>query len=156
MSRSPHHHDDLERTLHQLLRELPPRRAPRSIEERVLAEIARRAALPWWRKSFAYWPIAARAVFLVGSAAVVALALTGLMSVTSGIDAAQLRAIFAVPLGTLQHGVVVFHAIGDFGEIMLRTIPPLWLYGGIAIVASLYMALFGLGAAAYRTLYAHR
>jgi hypothetical protein len=31
--------------------------------------------------------------------------------------------------------------------------PPLWFYQGIAVCAVLYAALFGLGAALYRTLY---
>ena len=35
----------------------------------------------------------------------------------------------------------------------IASIPPLWLYGGLAFVAALYATFFGLGAAAYRTLY---
>jgi hypothetical protein len=34
----------------------------------------------------------------------------------------------------------------------LGSIPPLWLYGGAATIVALYLALFGLGAATYRTL----
>jgi hypothetical protein len=39
---------------------------------------------------------------------------------------------------------------------ILRSIPLLWLYVGAAAIAALYATLFGLGAAAYRTLYAGR
>jgi hypothetical protein len=37
--------------------------------------------------------------------------------------------------------------------VLFRVIPPLWLYGSLAIGIFLYVTLFGLGAAAYRTLY---
>ena len=47
MQPSPENHQEkLERAIHQTLRALPPRRAPRSLEDRVFAELARRAALP--------------------------------------------------------------------------------------------------------------
>lgn len=38
---------DLEKLIHQTLRALPDRKAPRSLEHRVLAAIAARQALPW-------------------------------------------------------------------------------------------------------------
>jgi hypothetical protein len=37
--------------------------------------------------------------------------------------------------------------------VLVGAIPTTWLYGGIAAGAMLYVILFGLGAAAYRTLY---
>lgn len=156
MTRSPHTPDPLERTIHRALRELPTRRAPRTLEERVLAEIARRAALPWWRKSFAHWPLVARAVFAVVLIGVVKFVLMGAVWVTAGFDAEQFREAFATPFAWMEAGFSVVNAISGFFEIVLRSIPPLCLYGGLAVLASLYAALFGLGAAAYRTLYAHR
>ena len=57
-----------------MLRNLPDRKAPAGLEARVLAEISRRAALPWWRKSFAHWPVAVRLGFLILSARVAAVA----------------------------------------------------------------------------------
>jgi hypothetical protein len=36
---------------------------------------------------------------------------------------------------------------------LVRAVPPTWLYEGAAVGAVLYALLFGLGAAAYRTLY---
>jgi len=64
--------DSLEREVSRALREVPLRRAPPSLESRVLAEIGRRAALPWWRRSFARWPRPARAGFTVTCGALVA------------------------------------------------------------------------------------
>ncbi len=142
----------LERLVHQTLRELPPRRAPRALEERVLAELARRAALPWWRKSFAHWPLVARALFVVTALFVAKLAVSGAIWLSSGLDMAQYRTIFATELGWLESTRTVVHAIGSFLDILARNIPPLWIYGGLAFCAAAYAAIFGLGAAAYRAL----
>jgi hypothetical protein len=148
----PDKHEKLEHLIHQTLRELPARRAPRSLEERVRAEIERRALLPWWRKSFAHWPVAARACFLLASVGVAKLGLWGAVWVMSGFDNAQFREAFAPQFTWMESGLAVVHAVTGFFDIMLRNIPPLWLYGGLAFVAATYFALFGLGAAAYRTL----
>jgi hypothetical protein len=142
----------LERTIQQAIRDLPARRAPRSLEQRVLAEIARRAAMPWWRKSFAHWPIAARGVFIVVSAGMIKLALMFGVWVMAGFDTAQFKDAFAVQFTWLENGRAVINALGDFAAIMARNIPPLWLYVGLALFAAMYATLFGLGAAAYRAL----
>jgi len=53
-------------------------------------------------------------------------------------------------LASLYH---VFSWCVDLVSRMVGSIPPLWLYGGLAFVALMYAAFFGLGAAAYRALY---
>jgi hypothetical protein len=149
-------HQKLERLVHRTLRELPARRAPRSLEGRVFAELARRAALPWWRKSFVHWPVPARAALLVVLLGVVKLVLMGGVWAASGFDAAQFREAFAQQLSWMESGIAVVNASRSFFEIMFRNIPPLWLYGGVAFIAALYAALFGLGAAAYKALHVQR
>jgi hypothetical protein len=42
---------------------------------------------------------------------------------------------------------------GNLVALLTGIAPPLWFYQGIAVCAVLYAALFGLGAALYRTLY---
>ncbi|MDO8545676.1 MAG: hypothetical protein Q7S40_34975 [Opitutaceae bacterium] len=149
---SPENNERLERAIQQTLRQLPPRSAPRSLESRVLAEIERRAALPWWRKSFAHWPIAARAGFIVLSTGIVKLALMATVWVMAGFDPQQYRNAFAPQFAWMDRGLAVVGAITSSFEIILRNIPPLWLYGSIIFVGAMYVALFGLGAAAYRAL----
>lgn len=148
---SPDNHEKLEHLIHKTLRELPARRAPRSLEQRVLAEIERRALLPWWRKSFAHWPIAARACFLLASLGVIKVALWGAVWVMAGFDSAQFREAFAPQFTWMESGLALVHAITGFFDIMVRNIPPVWLYGSLAFIAATYFALFGLGAAAYRS-----
>lgn len=150
------HDEQFERLIHRTLRDLPPRNAPRSLERRVLAEIERRAALPWWRKSFAHWPGAARIAFIVLSAGLVVLILTLGVRMMAGFDATAFKDAFAQERTWLENGASVVRAITDFFDIMLRNIPPLWLYAVGAFLATMYFTLFGLGAAAYRVLHAQR
>ncbi|MBI5693217.1 MAG: hypothetical protein HZC55_24330 [Verrucomicrobia bacterium] len=146
---------ELERLVHRALHELPARRAPRSLEQRVLAEISRRVDLPWWRQSFVHWPWPARGAFLLASFALVAMVILGAAAGVGGIDGSALQVVFAQPIAWWESGRAVFDALNGFVGIMLRNIPPIWLYGGLAFIAAVYAMLFGLGAAAYRVLQPH-
>jgi hypothetical protein len=151
---TPHDQDNLERLVTQAVRQLPPRPAPSTLEARVMAEIARRAALPWWRKSFVHWPVAARSTLIATCAAAVVAMIKGTMFASAGFGAAQLKAAFAPEMESLDAALRVVAAARDVTGSLVGSIPPLWLYGGAAVIVALYVALFGLGAAAYRTLYA--
>ena len=156
MHPSPDQNEKLERAIHQTLRALPPRRAPHTLQARVFAELERRAALPWWRRSFTHWPLAAQAVFLLASAGLVKLALELSGRVAGGVDSATQAPAFSTSYAWMQGTLAVGRGIADFFLIIFHSIPPLWLYGAAAFAALMYATLFGLGAAAYRTLYAGR
>ncbi|MBL9211948.1 MAG: hypothetical protein JNL92_15930 [Opitutaceae bacterium] len=147
MTPSPDHDDKLEQFVQRAVRDLPPRRAPRSLEARVRAEIERRAGRPWWARSFAHWPAAARAGFVLLSLAFVGLFVVSGMWITPG-----LGGWLPAAAGWIESGLTVLRALGSCLDIVERNIPPLWRYGGLAVVAALYFTLFGLGAAAYRVL----
>ena len=152
MTPSPDHHDKLEQLIHRTLREQPPRRAPRSLEQRVLAELERRAALPWWRQSFAHWPVAIRGVFAIASVALAA----ALVWALGGFDLQQSIDTVTVSLGWIETVRGLADSFINFGAVVLRGISPVWLYGGVITIVALYAALVGLGTAAYRTLFANR
>ena len=135
--------DSLERLLERTLHELPLRRAPPTLESRVLCELQRRAALPWWRRSFAHWPLPARAVFVVICGALIRLAFLGGAAAVAG----------ALSLSWAREIGVLMASGGNLATLLARTLPVTWLYDGIAACAVLYAVLFGLGAAVYRTLY---
>jgi len=133
------------------LRQLPSRVAPSTLESRVLGELARRAALPWWRRSFAHWPAAARAVFLLMCGALV-----GGAYLTGGWTAAavhSLRESGALSIGTVRDGMAIMTAAGELAAVFAHAIPSTWGYVGLTAGALLYAFLFALGSAAYRTLY---
>lgn len=115
-------HASIERLVGDVLSRQPLLRAPRSLQARVLDELARRAA-PWWRKNFLHWPMPARVVFLLISCGFAKIALDA-----ATWTVANLRSV-------------------------LDLFPSHWLYIGVFAGAAMYVALFGLGAAAYRTLY---
>jgi hypothetical protein len=135
--------EKLERQIESVLSGLPLRRAPAELERRVLDELARRVALPWWRRGFAQWPAAARAGFVVLCAA-----LAGL-SLTSGFTQPLERQTFSWvrPLFGLMS------TIGNAAASVESLVPPGWIYLTLGVGALLYVLLFGLGAFAYRSLY---
>lgn len=146
--------EQLEQIIHRTLKSLPARPAPRSLESRVLAAIEARAALPWWKQSFTHWPVAARCVFIVVAAAVTKLVLMGTVWAMAGFNSAELADAFQFPwLESLNHTV---RWAGDYALRLVSLIPPLWLYAALGGIAALYATLFGLGATAYRTLFADR
>lgn len=154
MQPSPDHHERLERALHQTLRTLPPRRAPRTLESRVLAELERRAALPWWRQSYAQWPLPARALFLLASVGFIKLTIMLVVWIMVGLDSAAFTEAFSTQFAWAETIRSTGRSLIDSFLLVFHRIPTLWLYGAAAFAATMYFTLFGLGAAAYRALYA--
>jgi len=141
----------LEQVLHQALKGLPPRRAPRTLESRVLESLAQRASLHWWRVSFANWPVGARVAFVLICAALVAATILG--GVSAYLGDRSLNEAAALVLGWVHPLLAVMSSAGGLVSLLVRVIPPVWLYGALGLGVLLYVTLFGLGAAAYRTLY---
>ncbi|HEY2634949.1 MAG TPA: hypothetical protein VGI51_09500 [Steroidobacteraceae bacterium] len=133
----------LERLLDRALHGLPLRRAPVALESRVFGELQRRAALAWWRRSFAHWPPLARAVFLVICGALIKLAFLGGATAVAGVRS----------LSWAQEAGVLVASAGNLAALLAHTPPPAWAYEAIAVCAVLYAILFGLGAVVYRALY---
>jgi hypothetical protein len=139
-----------ERILNELVRGLPLRRAPAALEFRVCRELERRAARPWWFRGFSQWPAGARASFVAICSAIIGL------SVGDGAWtelARTLSNVAAAPLSWTHSTVAVLRSACEVAAVLMRVIPATWIYGGLAAGIALYMALFGLSAAAYRALY---
>jgi len=144
--------DKLETAIHRVLRGLPDRKAPASLEGRVLAELSRRAALPWWRKSFAHWPSAVRISFFAGSAIAAAVVVTGLIYAGQSRGAHELAGGFSNSIAWLVFARDMAAKLSANVRMLIAAIPPLWFYGIIATVAVSYAALAAIGAATYRAL----
>jgi hypothetical protein len=147
--RTSNHDENLERRIDRALREQPLRHAPRSLEARVLAELARRAARPWWKKDFSHWPVGARIAFFAASLGIVKFALTASMWVMTGVGSRSASTVLAPDMSILQ-------SMADAIFAVVRNIPSVWVYGGIALLGAMYAALFGISATAYRALYVGR
>ena len=145
--------EELEKFIHQNLRSLPPRRAPRNLEARVMAAIEQRAAIAWYHKSWAYWPAAVRSAFLAVATGVAGAATTAFYFLSTGVTATNLSGEVAEQFSWATRLGAALNGVSEFISLVIRNVPPLWLYGGVAFVAMMYVTFFGLGAAAYRTLY---
>jgi hypothetical protein len=146
---NPDREQQLEQLIDKALRDQPLQRAPAGLEANVLAEIARRATAPWWQSSFAGWPVAARLLFLFASVGFAKLGLEATKLIVAPLDPGARGAALFADVSWISS---LFAAIGA----ALRGLPSLWIYGGLTALALLYLTLFGVSAAAYRTLYATR
>ena len=143
----------LEQVVHRELRALPLRSAPRTLESRVLTAIEQRATVAWWHKSWSYWPTAIRAVFAAVATIFAGSLVAACYAFLGGADATAVATEATARLGIFMKLYHVGVWIFDLGAAIFGSIPPLWLYGSLAFAATMYVALFGLGAASYRTLY---
>src|SRR3954469_3642786 len=91
----------LERDIGRLLSQQPQRRAPATLEDRVLRELTLRASKPWWLQGYSRWPWAARAMFLP-----LGIALVQLSFVTTGRLLALWQALqSSAPASSAQSGL---------------------------------------------------
>jgi hypothetical protein len=143
----------LERLIHEVLRDQPPRRAPASLEARVLAAIEREA-LPWWRTGFAHWPLGARA------------ATFAVLLLVSKLTLDAIVWLFASPtpvshtvestISRARSTASVFSSLLELGQTFLDMVPAHWITIALVFAAGMYFTLFVLGATAYRTLYLNK
>jgi hypothetical protein len=143
--------EKLEQVITEALRGIPARRAPANLESRVLGELQRRAMLVWWRRSFMHWPAAARTAFVVLNIALVAATfLNGFSNLVGG---RSFTDFIAMMMSWMRPFLTVLSSVGGLTPAFLNAIPSTWLYVGVMLSVALYAVFFGLGAAAYRTLY---
>lgn len=142
--------EKLEALVDRALENLPLRRAPAALELRIKHEIQRRAALPWWRRSFAQWSLPARSAFIAACVGVIALTMTG--RVGSG-DSRYAHLLAGWADGGTRAAASVLASADGVEALLARLVPEEWLRLGLGLGVLFYVVLFGLGAAAYRTLY---
>lgn len=142
---------EMEARLGEALRALPDRRAPATLESRVLDTLARRTPLPWWRRGFAEWPAAARVAFGVTSVALVVLTMLAVAAANANLG--SLSAAHAISTPVLHDASVLFLVTRTLSASLASILSSSWVLGYLIAGALLYAALFGLAIAGYRTLY---
>jgi hypothetical protein len=138
----------------RVLREQPSRCAPVALESRVWAELARRATLPWSQQSYAFWPAPIRAAFVILSAVVAAGCVVSLRVFFQ--NPQHLVARFTAQYSGVAQAADGMVASFNTGLTLWRAVPPLWIYGSLAMLGAAYALLIGVVAAAYRTYNAPR
>ena len=89
--------------------------------------------------------MAARLAFLAASVGVVKLALSIALWLSAPLASPGLSFDLPSQMAWLQTLLVAMASIA-------RTVPSVWVHAGIAFFILMYVALFGIGATAYRTL----
>jgi hypothetical protein len=145
--------EKLERLVGQALRAQPPRRAPASLEERVLREIAARARLPWWRRGMTSWPLAVRIPVIAGSAISVPLVWIASVWLATRLASVATHSGNSGPLASVRDTGHAIASLGTLASHIVQSIPREWLLGGLIATATLYAALFALVALGYSLLY---
>lgn len=151
-----HPSDPFEPLIDRTLRDLPLQSAPSDLQANVFAEIRRRAALPWWRRPFAQWPMSIRMAFVALCLGLANSSVALLRWLSAEPRSVELSDALSRPVTWLERLDSLMLGTQDFLVLLLRHLPTPLLYGALFTVALLYVALFGIGAAAYRTLYANR
>jgi hypothetical protein len=146
--------NQLERLVDDVLRKQPLRRAPASLEARVLARIGQHEALPWWRESFSHWPVVARLALLITLIVVAKLTLDVVVWMFSAPTPVNHTVESSVTWARSTASTVetIFGVCRSFLEV----IPAHWITLALAFAAGMYVLLFALGATAYRTLYLNK
>jgi len=141
------HHDPLEKPIHQLLRNLPDRTAPATLEARVMATIAAHQSLAWWKRPFMQWPAFWRGLFLVISVLIAAAGVVGFLMLHRESSGHLLAAIHFTPwLETVTLGrafVTIGHALHVVGDALPTLVPRTWVLAGAALYAAVLLMILG-------------
>jgi hypothetical protein len=143
--------DQLEQRVSQVLSGTAGYKAPHSLEARVLEGIERRARVPWWQRRVPEWPLVAQLLFgLTGVATAAALLLLRPATHRSLGTVIGHPAVLQRPAADLHATLNVLAVFHRFADTMAGTLPDGVWYGGLALCAAAYLALFWLIAFCYR------
>jgi hypothetical protein len=144
----------LERVIGDVLRDQPMRRAPASLEARVLSRIEQLQDVPWWRNSFSNWPVSARLALLVILLGVAKLTLDVVVWLFS--SPTPVTHTVESSVSWARSTASVFSSLITLGHALLSAVPSHWITLALVFAAGMYFMLFALGATAYRTLYMNK
>jgi hypothetical protein len=155
MDHRPETDTALEQRIARVLKGTAEFKAPAGLEARVLKDIERGAKAAWWQRRVPEWPPLAQLLFILsGIAAALALLLSrpatpkALVPVIS-----QPAAILNHPAADLHATLDVLAAFHRIGETLVGTVTDGVWYGGMALCAAAYVAMFCLIAFGYRLLH---
>lgn len=138
----------LEALLGTELKALPLPKAPASLAPNIMAILAARARLPWWRQAWWDWPLSAKAAFVV-----LAITVAGAMGgggLILGEDAlgysAEWMERFSLSEGLFWNFVPLADAAWLVWEHFAQ---PFLLYGAV-LAGALYLMFVGVGTVCFR------
>ncbi|MGA2863153.1 MAG: hypothetical protein ABSF95_01560 [Verrucomicrobiota bacterium] len=146
----------LEAEIDAVLKTLPERAAPRTLLPRVMAAIASRAPLPWFRQGWQMWPAGLR----VASLAILLALFGGLCLAGWELPKADAYASATREVGRWLSGVgALWNVVNVLSSTMLavvKQLPTGFIAACLASLALGYALCMGLGAAWLRFAFARR
>jgi len=143
----------LEALIHKKLSQLKDLPAPSNLMPRVLAAIEAGAHVPWWHRSWSYWPRAIQFAvlpLLLGSAAVVIYALLLGWQYLAMSGTTQRLTENLAPIAAAGSVVVALvNALSIVGRVVLGQ--PVFL-AGLVIIVMMYLACLGFGTVCFRVI----
>ena len=129
-------------------------KAPETLEARVLKVIERQRKVPWWQRRVPEWPPLAQLLF-----ALTCIAAAAALLLARPATPKMLGTVISQPVSLLQQPAAQLHATLDMLSVFHRLADTIvgaltdsvW-YGGLALCAAAYVALFILIAFGYRLL----
>ena len=147
---NPAHEKRLEQAITEKLRALPELPAPAQLSARVMSTIAKRAALPWYRRAWPTWPPVAQAVSLL----IFLAAFGGLCFAGSKVSEAGNLAKIIPPMGDwVSRMNVIWNTISVLANaavLFLKELGPNFFIACALIAASSYATCIGLGTVIFR------
>ena len=147
-------HDKLEQEISRELKALPELTAPAAVAGRVMAAIARRAQVPWYRRSWVAWPVAAQ-----GTALAAMLVLFGGLCL-AGWEFSHAETTTQA-LHRAGHWFSGFNTIGslfnifaDAALVVVKKLGTTFLVACLAVAALGYAIFLGLGTVYFRLAFA--
>lgn len=137
--------------LHRELCALPDLKAPGTLAPRVLAALAARQSLAWYRKSWMNWPAGLRALFLVVSASLLGgmvfagFQLPEFIELGGGFGNTLLE-----PINALKPYLAGVASLLNTVMLVIKAIPPQFLWWLAATMGLAYALCVGLGTLGYR------
>ena len=148
--------DPLHDFVHKALGELPDRRAPRTLIDRVNSMIAMRETLPWYARGWTAWSAPARILTATAAiAALVAFAWLGIIG-SEFFSATPVREIASERAPEASALASAFFAVLEAMKVAVEKVAQPYLIGALVVMAGGYAACIGAGTGIYRYLHAHR
>lgn len=138
----------LEALLSSELKALPPLKAPASLAPNIMAILAARARLPWWRQAWWDWPLSAKAAFVV-----LAITVAGAMGgggLLLGEDALSYSADLMERFNPSEGVFWNFLPLADAAALVWEHFAQPFLFYGAVLAGALYLMFVGLGTVCFR------
>lgn len=152
----PNPQDPLATFVDRELKALPPLTAPPSLAPRILAAIAARASLPWYRRAWQTWPVPLQAAsFASLLAAFGTLCFGGGMVFQSPTVTATASKV-GEAVSWFEFALRILGLVRDAVFQLVQQVNPLLLAGVGVMVLMAYALCLGLGSACLRFAYVRR